>query len=59
MRRHPRWPDTAAMRELCASAPDRRTGTNARLEMADIGMVTCRRRRSGRRLLGKRRGEDL
>ncbi len=29
----------AAMRELCASAPDRRTGANARLEMADIGMA--------------------
>ena len=28
----------AAMRELCASAPDRRTGRNARLSMADIGM---------------------
>ena len=29
----------ADMRELCASAPDRRTGANARLEMADIGMA--------------------
>ena len=33
----------ADMRELCASAPDRRTGANARLEMADIGMAAFRR----------------
>ena len=31
--------DIAAMRDLCASAPDRRTGANARLPMADIGMA--------------------
>ncbi len=27
------------MRELCAAAPDRRTGRNARLPMADLGMA--------------------
>ena len=29
----------AKMRRLCAAAPDRRTGANSRLEMADIGMA--------------------